>query len=407
MAVRPSLSLLQWGSEHKPQLALVSSAGVVRFGTSIAYVMLTVVIARFYSESLSGIMIGVFNIYQALITDPIAGGLADRIGSKVVVALGAVLVGSAGLLWLFIPFDNLWLLSVFAVLLFTGYSFRDEVYTYILRMSGKTEGGMVFGIAENVFAVTTFISSLAIPYFVVAEHYSLAAGVMIVSAILSLLLIIGLPNDKISSQARNVKFFNPLAVIKRGWHFVKTNHYYPLLLLANSVFEGIFYGTIWLIMPLYIVSIQGGVFSGLTIGIYELITILAAGYAGYLADRYNWRKINAVGWTLAALGSIMLFFSAEVWWLVFIGAIIAVGNNLFAFAASHALEENDVDHQEDGAFIGLNNLTTDLCYGLAPLVVGFIYAAYGFHASLSLAVVVTCLLALITVSFAKRLSLKY
>jgi MFS family permease len=406
MSIRKSLALLQWGNVHKPQLAFISSGGIIRIGTSIAYAVLTVVIARFYGEGISGLMIGLFNIYQALVTDPLAGGLTDRIGSKTVVAMGAILVGIAGALWLVLPFNNLWLLTLFAFFLFTGYSFRDEVYTYLLRTSGRTEGGTIFGVAENVFAIATFLATISLPFFLATDHYSIAAGVMIGTAVLAFGLVIGLPDDRGALANKKIAFYNPLVVVKAGWHFVKVNRYFPLLPLANSVFEGIFYGTVWLIMPLKIASGEGGILAGLTLGIYELVTIFAAAYAGYLADRYNWVKINTIGWALAAVGSIMLLFSTKVLWLVIIGAVIAIGNNLFAFAASHALEENDIDHEEDGAFIGINNLVTDLGYGIAPLIIGVIYSFYGFSASLGLAVVVTCTLALVVVPFARRLRLR-
>jgi MFS family permease len=403
MSIRPSLSILKWGNVHKHQLAFITSAGVIRCGSSIAYAVLTVVIARFYGDWVSAVMIGVFNIYQSLVTDPIAGGLSDKIGSKWVVMAGAVMMGLAGVFWIVFPSDNLMLLTIFALLLFTSYSCRDEVYAYLLRTSSKSEGGFVFGVAENLFAVSTFIGTLTLPYFIASDHDILAAVVMIGTGLASVSLIIGLPNDRVLAKNRFIAY-NPVAVIKRGWHFVKVNRYFPTLSLANSAFEGIFYGTVWLIMPLKIATGESGILAGLTLGVYELITIFAAGYAGYLADKYNWVKINAIGWALAGVGSIALLFSDSVWWLVLIGAVVAVGNNLFAFAASHALESNDIDHQEDGSFIGINNLMVDLGYGLAPLIIGGLYAVFGAGISLGLASIVTVSLAIIMIPLAYRLN---
>lgn len=403
MPFRALFSIRSWSGKHRPQIVLANATGLSRLGTYVAYVVLTVVIAETYSPWLSGLIIGGLNFYQALLTDPLAGGIADRFGSKSAVIVGYVLAGAVGLAWIVFPPTSLAFLLVTGALLFASYSFRDEIYAYLLRMSDRDEGGFVFGVAENIFSVMAFLSTLAIPFFIAPGRWHLAGALLVASAAAAALLATTVRDDRTHLDTR-IRRFTPLASLRAGWNFVRVNHWFPVLQLGNAAFEGLFYGAIWFVIPLQIADGQGGWAGGLTLGIYELVTILGAAYAGYLADRYRWSRVNAIGWTLAAFGAVLLLFSSTVWWLVLIGAVIAIGNNLFAFASSHALEANDIDHQEDGAFVGLHNLVSDLGYGIAPLVIGLVYARGGFAAGMGFATATTVVLACLMIPLTRHLA---
>lgn len=402
MALRSNSRLFEWGSRHKPQIAFVGATSIMRYGTGIAYATIPIMVAFSHGEWLSGLFLGGLNFFQALVTDPIAGGLSDRIGSKSVVIFGGLLTATAGIVWLVFPLSNIFFLLLFGILMFAGYSFRDEVNAYLLRTSAKSEGGLIFGFAENIFAVTTFLATISIPYFVVTSHHTFAALIMIGCALASLIILWGLPNDVSEKKKEISSLFNPFYAIRRGWHFVKTNDYYPMLTLGSSVFEGIFYGTLWFVIPLKIGEGDHSLLAGLSLGIYEIVTTFAASYSGYLADKYRWSTVNIAGWIIAAAGALALLASANALWLVVIGAIIALGNNFFFFASSHALEEHDIDHREDGSFIGLNNLVVDLGYGISPLVSGVFYYFFGFSASLIFAAAVTVALAFSMIALTRR-----
>lgn len=399
MSLRILFSLRSWSEKHRPQLVLSNAAGLSRLGTYVAYAVLAVVIAETHGAWTSGLVIGLLNLYQALIADPLAGGLADRLGSKAVVVIGCLVIALTGLLWIALP-TTLPVLVGTSVLLFTAYSFRDEVYAYLLRMSGPSEGGFVFGIAENVFSLMAFLSTIAIPFFLAPGRWPLVGLMLLLTSTAAALLAASAPSDKGRASA----YYSPLASIRAGWHFVRANRMVPLLQLGYSAFEGLFYGAVWFVIPLQIALDSSGILGGLSLGVYELVTILGAAYAGYLADRYAWSRLNVLGWTLASLGSVLLLFSSATWWLVVAGAVVAVGNNLFAFASSHALEANDRDHEEDGAFIGLNNLVEDLGYGISPLVIGFLYARGGFDAGMGFAAVVTVALAALMILLTRRIA---
>lgn len=374
----------------------MGSVGLTRFASSVSYGILPIIVAFSYGEDTAGIFFAAFNLYQAFLGDPLAGNLADRYGSKPVVLSGFFLMAAAAILWLVAPLSHPFVLIAFALLMFLGFSFRDEAAAYLLRTSRAGEGGLIFGLMENIYAVASFLAALSLPYFVATDNHFTGALVMLVTAIAGILIVLPLPNDT-TERAPVRSFwqsFNVLALLRNGWHFTKTNGWYPIFALGNSLFEGIFYGTIWFVIPLHLAAGDARIVEGLELGIYELITIFFAGMAGYAADNYNWRHLNTLGWLLVAAGAIALLFSDTTLSLILVGVIIAVGNNLFAFAGSHALEAYDKDHRDDGAFIGFSNMVNDLGYALGPLAAGFAYAYGGFTASLLFAVTATVALAI-------------
>ena len=397
--------ITRWSVAHRNALVLISSVSITRYATTAVWGILPAVIAFSYGEWVAGIFFGVFNLFQAFVGDPLAGSFADRWGSKPVVLVGHALVAASGIFWFAFPLTNIPALLFFGILFFLSFSCRDESAAYLLRTGGKEEGGLIFGVAENIYAMANFLASLSLPFLVLAGHESIAAAVMIATSLCGAVMLARIPNDRgRRSQKRWTEALNFIGAIRDGLRFVKSNHLYPLLALGSAAFEGLFYGVLWFAIPLEIVG--GGSFSiveGLELGIYEIVTVFFAGYAGYLADRYHWRAVHLLGWVLAAVGAIGLLWSPGVWPLVIAGALIGIGNNFFAFAASHALEAHDIDHRRDGAFVGLSNMVSDLGYAVGPLVAGILYSTAGFGGSIAFAVAVTILIGSFMTVLARRL----
>lgn len=378
--------LQRWSSHHRGFLWFISGASLASVAGSIVYALLPVLIAAGYGELRAGMLIGSFCLFEALLFDPIAGNLTDRIGSRQVLLIGFALGVLAGFIWLSLPLSNIFALLLFSFVLFVSYGFRGASETYILRTSKRDEGGLLFGIFGNVSSLAVFIGTLALPFFVIFGREVLAAWLLIIIYGLSFIILFFLPNDKsdIGSRKEPIwKSINPWPAFKNGWHFIRTNNHYPLLSIGATLFEGLFYGTIWFIFPLHMskMGLAGGE-SGWHLGVYDLVTAFFAGYAGYLADKYNWRHTHSLGWFFVIIGLAALPFYGWPAWLIIVGLVIAIGNNLSYYAAAHALEAHDIDHREDGAFIGVKSIVNSLGYAIAPLLAGFLYSRYGFSVSL-------------------------
>ncbi|EKD24482.1 MAG: hypothetical protein ACD_81C00004G0002 [uncultured bacterium] len=375
-----------WTAHHKSFLLFISGAGVAAFGSATIYGVLPVVIAVIYGEWYTGVIISVLCLIEALLIDPIGGNLADKIGGRKTVMIGLASGVLAGLVWITFSLHNPVALTAFALLLFIGYGFRDSSETYILRTTKKDEGGMAFGLYGNISSLAIFFATVTLPFFVIAGNEVFAAWILIFVYGASFTMLSLLPDDITASKIQSrvlLKSINPIPAIKNGLWFIKENKNYPLLLIGATFFEGMFYGTIWFVFPLHLakIGLSGG--GGLQLGVYDLVTAFFAGYAGYLADKYNWKHTHSLGWLFIIVGLIALPFYGWPVWLIIVGFIIGIGNNLAYYSAAHALEANDIDHREDGEFVGLKSIVSSLGYAIAPLIAGFLYSQYGFKMSLS------------------------
>jgi MFS family permease len=305
------------------------------------------------------------------------------------------------------PLQNIFVLLLFSLLLFVSYGLRGTSETYILKTSKKDEGGMLFGIFGNMSSSAVFLATAALPFYVIAGREMLAAWTLIVVYGLSFLILYFLPNDQVLVEDNSRGFWtslNPLPAVRQGLHFVKANSNYPMLTLGATFFEGIFYGTVWFIFPLHMAKVGlAGMQSGMHLGVYDLVTALFAGYAGFLADKYNWRHAHSLGWFFVIVGLIALPFYGWPVWLVIVGFVIAIGNNLSYYAAAHALEANDIDHREDGSFVGLKSVASSLGYAISPLIAGYLYSRYGFAVSLSVNSALCIIIAIAMIWFTWRL----
>lgn len=71
----------------------------------------------------------------------------------------------------------------------------------------------------------------------------------------------------------------------RGWRFIQRCRQFPLIPLTVSFFEGIYFASLWFIIPLYLSAHPEYHATGLEIGIYEIVSVCVAVIFGYIADK--------------------------------------------------------------------------------------------------------------------------
>lgn len=380
---------------HKDTLSIILSDSLLRYITALIYAVLPILIVRLYNEWIAGLFLGIFNLLMAFIFNPIVGNFADRFGSKYMLVFYKIFMIFGALILLFFKM-NIYTLIIFSTILFIAYSLRINE-TYILRVTKKDEGGLMFGLSENIYSISYFLATLSIPYFTITGNYTLAAKLMLIFAIFNLILVLRIKNDLkyVNKKKESIlKSLNPILSLKNAIHFIKMNNNYPIMAIAASIFQGIFYGTIWFIFPVHLANINySGIEGGLQLGIYELVTIFLAGYSGYLADKYNWKYFHSLGWVLILIGVILMPVYSFPSGLIIIGLIIGIGNNFSFFSAEHVLEAKDIDHKEDGAFMAVNKMSLDASYAISPIIAGFLYNLYGFSISLFFSSIICSFLA--------------
>ena len=386
-------NIKHFNSGHKDIVKLLSAEFFTKIMTALVYGILPVVLMILYDEWRAGLFIGIIGLLQAFLVDPISGTLSDKIGARKLMIYSSISLFLAGLVWLIFPINSITLL-LFTILFFMNYGFRN-VDAYILRATKKEESGFIFGVFTDILAIGCFISTLLIPYFAVNQNIKLIGFMMIFFSLYGIFILLNIKDDLKKKTKINLSSFNIFLNLKNSIHFIKTNNGYPLLSLGTSIFEGLFYGVIWFVIPVHVVnSGLSGLNEGLQLGIYEVITIFIAGYTGYLADKYNWKHIHSFGWIFMILGLIALPFYSWPTSLIIIGVIIAIGNNLSNSAAKHTLGFYDNDHDEDGSFSATSKMSMNIGYGIAPILAGYFYFNYGFSPAMAVATVSCSILGL-------------
>ena len=65
----------------------------------------------------------------------------------------------------------------------------------------------------------------------------------------------------------------------RGWRFIKRCRHFPLIPLTSSFFKGMYYGSLYFLVPMYLLQHPDFLSRGLEIGIYELVSLCFAVFA--------------------------------------------------------------------------------------------------------------------------------
>ncbi len=348
-------------------------------GTDVIYAVLPITLATIYNEARAGAIVSIAN-FITLIMVPIVAWFIDQNGAIKTMRVSNILFMIAGLFLILMSYNiipNTIAIRLFIITMFVGYGF-NAIKVYILQITPKDQWWTIFGIFESITAGGSFVATLLIPRF---EHQALrrAGGLLILVATVNYVGTHFL--QKPSCKKVDRPTLNVLSNIKHGLHFIKKNNYYPIFDLITGMFDSIFYASIWFLIPLLIAQSEASFLSSISLGVYEIITMLLGGVFGRMADKYNrksiyilWRIIIIVGIGLFVVPAVNPFVMLTVWWI-----LIGIGDNLIYWWSSHILEETDQDHQEDSAFVAIQRITSNIGYILMPALLGIIIKSYSIH----------------------------
>lgn len=362
-----------------------AGAGWAYLAGAIAWAVLAVVAARILGDELAGLFFACMGLVSFLFLSPLFGQITDTLGNRSSLQVRCIAMILAGLWLLAAPITNTVSLLVWGFVLFVGFAGAD-ISSYILRMSPRDRGGTFFGFSENITSLGTFIGTLSLPFVIGSGKEWLAALALIVTHAICLVCTFFAPNDiKKPGRMQLQQLWSFVPTLRRSWRFMRINGViFPLLALGHELFDGIFYGFIWFLFPLYIAdtALQSSWQEGMLLGVYEAVGLCFAGVVGWLADRYSWRAATIVGYLVTAVGVLLMPLFSWVPMLVVLGFVVGVASMLSSLATDHALQLHDIDHRDDGAFTATNNMVNDLGYAISPLIAGITYGAAGFTASM-------------------------
>lgn len=368
--------------KHKSVLAGISSRGFSLIGGSLLFGAYPVLITTLTgSETTAGIFISVMTFLQFIILDMIAGIMIDRYGVKKIGILGL----SIGILSS-IPFfldQNV----ITATIVFIGLLFRASfliIDPLILQNTNSKDGGFWFGIKEEICSVGSFLGALAIPFFILAERWIWIGIIWALTQGIALLFLsmVSQTSQKKKIISHSSPKINLFGTLKAGLHFIKVNHKYPLFAVGSFLFQGVFYGAIWFVFPIYIADQIITNNGSLSLGIHEIMKLTLAIVCGILADRINWKILEEYAWILMIIMVWILPFWHSINALIFVGIFIGISANFFVAAGNHALAQHDEDHEEDGQFASFSRIIMNIGFALSPVIVGYLYQYVSFAASL-------------------------
>ncbi len=370
---------------HQPEgnkklyLAFTARALVALVGALI-FAILPIMGSYYYGgESNAGLVIAFFTFLQILLFAPLSGYYIDRKGAHMGPKIGIVseLIGSA----LFLSSPNKWTFLAFCLGLYIRWTFFN-LDPLILQLVNRKKGGFWFGFRDEVISVGNFIAVFLFPYFIFHDMWIMAAVISVVNSLVCLWILREVTQPgKLHSQTSLLDSINMVKIVKKGMHFVRVNHRFPLFTLGTKFFQGTFYGAIWFLFPLHLFRLAHQS-NGLTLGIHEIVTICFAIVCGIIADRLDWKKLEEYAWIFMLMLVWLLPFWNSPLSLIVIGFFIGMANNFFASASYHALTKYNQDHKEDGSFSAFSKAVQNLGYMISPIVCGYLYEYYEFHTAM-------------------------
>jgi MFS family permease len=357
-------------------------AGVVLavWFTFTAFGLVVPVIPRLVTEHLHGSTTMVGSVFAtaavvALLLRPFAGQLAQRFGTRSVMALGATLAAATGGAYA-LPLGAPGLLAarmamgvaeallmtagaVWAVSLAPPARRGQVVGLYGLSMWGGLAAGPVLG--ELAFLLGSY-----------ALVWSLAAALPGAA----LLVLAHLPRGELLGQRVSRRLLPPAAVL-------------PGLALAAGAF-GFASVTSFGALAMTDRGIAGG---SMLLSLFSAAYVIVRLLASRLPDRFGPTPMIVASAGLEASG-LLLIALATNWWVAAVGAVIAGGGFTLLYPSLALIAIDNAPEEERGATLGAVSSFLDLSVGVAGLVGGVVAgASYALLFGLSGALALTAIAA--------------
>ena len=338
------------------------------------------------NEFYIGLLVGIFSLMQFLFT-PVWGSLSDRYGRKPIIVMS--LIGSvvSNLLLAFV-FSEIILSAVlfitaraFAGIFAANISAAQAVISDITSPEDRTKGiGLISAAFGLGFVFGPAIGGVLSQNFGYSFPVYISAALSLVAVLLAVFVLKETLPKEIQLRNRNKKSStNPLNIKL----FIKTlkdqsiGKYIIIFFVAVFSFSNIF-GTI----QLFAERKDGLNLNQAEIGyVFSFMGLVGAVVQIFLIKIFKQRfgEVNSLvlGCFLAIFGLGMIGFSESVPFLLITLGILALGNGMNSTIAISLLSQN-VNQEEQGTVLGINQSLGSLARFLGPVWGGFVYQFLGY-----------------------------
>lgn len=342
-----------------------------------------------------GAVVSVFALMR-FVASPVAGVLANKLGERLVLAAGLVIVAVSSLLaGLADSYSQLLVMRGFGGI---GSSmFTVSAMALLLRTTDRNQrgraasafqAGFLFGgVAGPAVGGLVVAVSIRAPFFVYAATLGLAA-------VVALTMLHPRPRKQVVDEADQVDDPGSEPPVRVGAALRLRS--YQAALLANLNNGLITFGIRAALIPVFVVEVlrQGAVWAGLGFLVAAVAQAVVLIPAGRITDHRGRRPGILAGAVATVAGMLLLALSTNLIWYLLGMAVLGVGA-AFLGSAPAAVVGDIMGRYRGGAVVAVFQMVSDLGAVVGPLAAGWVADQFGYSQAFSIGVVSGAVLLLV------------
>lgn len=355
-----------------------------KFGAWLHYTLLAPLGERLMPLWMIGWVMSIASIIQLLLDVP-AGKILDRYGYKKMLVIGSLFfVGAVALLFTTISSVTL-IISILCATIGRLF-FWPWVNAYILSQASSKNSSVFMAYRDISGSIGIVLAALSVPFVLKLSDIMLVL-VLFVLLMLALWAIVLSPSDKkhlpVQDHPHERTHHQRHHSIRRFWYAIQKLNPASVLLILTNFSGAVFYGVVWFVVPLIIVSLPeaDGRLLGVWLGMFDFAVIITGGILATFVDTMNKKVLIFLGLLLFAVAGTLLWFHFGLLFLVF-AFLATMGDELASLPLWTRLHRLDTEHNNDGLISGVINLFEDLGWAIGPFVAGLLYSLLGAQITL-------------------------
>lgn len=387
-----AIARLEWRSIFR-FLAFWLFLAAFKFGAGLHFSLMSPLGSRVLPVWEVGFVLAAAAFLQFTLDVP-AGRLLDRFGYKKLMLVGTVVFVAAAL-FLTTNFTLVTYLFTIFLSIFGWLFFGPGASAYILSSAPKEHSGVFMSLRDISSSVGIVLSSSVLPFALLLPVWAMGWIIVLILLAATLTLSFAPRESRVLTPERAERVRHHLRkdmrVLARSMK--RLNPASTMLLLLHTA-SGIFYGTIWFIVPLVIAKqATGNELLGIGLGIFDLAVVILGFFLGVLADKVNKRTLVFVGLLMYAVFGTLLGINFGILFLLF-GFLATTGEETAGLSLWSWLHVMDKDHATDGSISGVVSMSEDFGWMVGPIIAGIGYTLVGPSWSLAIgAFPIICILA--------------
>jgi MFS family permease len=257
--------------------------------------------------------------------------------------------------------------------------FGPGINAYVLSHSNQATAGRFMSLRDVTGSIGVVLSSIVLPLALIMSP-TLVGWILSISFVASFAALCFAPKDRMVATAEekisSQHFYLRRHCLVKALGVINRLNPASGMLVVSGFAAGVFYGSVWFVLPLVMASKTNSFALGLGLGIFDFAVVVLGWALGVLADRFNRRMLVFFGLLVFAVSASMTGFSFSWVFLIF-GFLATTGDEISSLSLWAWLHNLDKDHANDGAVSGIISVFSDAGWAVGPMIAGFVYGILG------------------------------